>query len=664
MKRIILVVISNLVAMVANAEYTLSLAKCYYGDTPVIQHGVTNCMFGTVYQNGIPVSGVRVDARIGSVKSVVSEPSDDDGSWYAYLPPMKPCATPIALVLSIGGKDVLAPGRFMVGDVWLCGGQSNMATRMSDSYDFESYITDATSDIRQYGVSVGVSDAPQEFSTPGGHWASSTSYTGAIAAVPFLFARALRKSGVTIPIGIVNVAASGKKIEMFLSPEMVAFDPVLSNEVANVVDTADGTRGFQHWNAMYEPFRHVKFKGMIWYQGEDNINLSADEYGRRLLAFINGIRKIWGADFPFYSVQLASYGSWVDKPEGQKGWPDVRTGQFSVFRQTGNSGLAVANDLFANDAHPKAKVLIADRLARFARNGIYGQAVEAIGPVIDKVTYQGNRIRLTFKENTIGCGIVIGIKDWRNNDEPVPAASLGVVTNINGFAISEDNITWHWADGYIATDNSVVLSNSVCAYPRYIHFSQLDCNVGWDRFAKNVLAGGVNLYGKMKDGTLLPAFPFETMNATSSEAAFPPARDYEYVPGSDDDPPPAEEEPQPIAYDAIFCGADRYLTLDAACAANETTPFAWLVVTKDDMFMSAVRVADVYPRITKFDSGGLLQVDNAVKGLSYGISISSDLTQPFSAPEQWRVSGASGMNIFEFALPCMSSSLFVKVVVK
>lgn len=656
------------------AKYRLELARCYYGNDPMLQHGVTNCLPGRITEDGIPVSGIRVQARLGDVRSIESTPSDDNGMWYTYLPPMPPQAARRALVLSVDGKDVLAPCYFKVGDVWLCGGQSNMATKFSDVYDYQAYLNDATEDIEVYGVGVGVAEEPQSFKVPDGHWALSTSYTGAIPAVPFFFARALRKSGVNIPIGVVNVAASGKKIETFMSPEMVAFDPDLSNEVARVV-AEDGARGFQHWNAMYEPFRHVKFKGMIWYQGEANTDLSAEEYARRLSIFIRGIRKIWGKDLPFYSVQLASYSSWKDSPEGQKEWPSVREGQFRVFLQEKNTGLAVADDLFATDAHPKAKVLIADRLARFARSGVYGQNVEAVGPIVDRAEYMGREIRVSFKHETIGCGLVLGYKAWRNNDEPVPAVSRGIVTNLNGFAVSADNMTWHWAQGYIATDNSLVLSNAACASPKYVHYSQLNCNVGWLANGKVVVAGGINLYGVMSDNVLLPAFPFQTIKAVPAEDRFPPPRDYADVPkpadvSELDVPPDPGQDPDPgsdtepiedpdsgstgdadldrpiVSYDCVSCGAATYSSISDAYNCHASTPGAWLVLTSDDSFVAAARVGDVPPQPGKLvvsDSNVVVTVGNAIPGVSYGLSCATSMDTEFLPPRKWTVARRAGV---------------------
>lgn len=678
------------------AKYKLELAQCYYGGNPVLQHGVTNCLPGRITEDGLPVRGVCVQARINGFTSIESTPSDEAGIWYSYLPPMPPQANPKPLVLSVNGEDLLAPAFFLVGDVWLCGGQSNMATRFSDVYDYEAYLGDATSDIGVFGVAVGVADAPQRLNIPGGHWAPSTSYTGAIPAVPFFFARALRKSGVDVPIGVVNVAVSGKRIETFMSPDMVAFDPDLSNEVAQVVEV-DGVRGFQHWNAMYEPFRYVKFKGMIWYQGEANTNLSAEDYARRLSIFIRGVRKVWGSDLPFYSVQLASYSSWQDLPEGQREWPSVREGQFLAFSRNKNTGLAVADDLFASDAHPKAKVLIADRLARFARNGVYGQKVEAVGPIVDRAEYLGREIRVSFKRETIGCGLVLGYKDWRNNDEPVPAVSRGIVTDLNGFAISADNMTWHWAQGYIATDNSLVLSSTACADPKYVHYSQLNCNVGWLANGKVMVAGGINLYAVMRDSVLLPAFPFQTIKATPAEDRFPPPRDYSYVPrptdvSEPDVPPDPGQDPNPgsdtepagdpdpgstggdpdpdqpiVSYDCVSCGLEAYSSISDAYNCLASTPSAWLVLTANDSFVGVARVGDIPPQPGKLvvsDSNVVVTVGNAIPGVSYGLSCATSMDTEFLPPRKWTVARRAGV------LPLVGDrvynlrQMFLKVIAK
>lgn len=139
-----------------------------------------------------------------------------------------------------------------------------------------------------------------------------------------------------------------------------------------------------------------KFRGVIWYQGENNVG-RATQYRILLPLLIQSWREEWGNDFPFYLVQLANYLERADEP-GDSQWAELREAQRQTALYYDNVGMAVTIDIGdMNDIHPKNKQEVGRRLALLARADTYGERIVCSGPVYQTYRVKGDRVILSFE---------------------------------------------------------------------------------------------------------------------------------------------------------------------------------------------------------------------------------------------------------------------------
>ena len=224
------------------------------------------------------------------------------------------------------------------------------------------------------------------------------------------------------------------------------------------------------YNAMLAPLVPFAIRGAIWYQGESNAG-RAYQYRTLFPVMIRNWRRAWGHEFPFYFVQLANWRAGKAEP-GESDWAELREAQAMTLREP-QTGMAVTIDIGdENDLHPRNKLDVGRRLAAWALAGTYGQNVIPSGPLFDRYTIEGNKVRIRFKHG-------IGLKTIDGGP-------------IKGFAIAGEDRSFVWADAQIEGD-SVIVSSPTILKPVAVRY-------GW---ADNP---GANLYNK----TGLPASPFRT----------------------------------------------------------------------------------------------------------------------------------------------------------
>jgi len=225
------------------------------------------------------------------------------------------------------------------------------------------------------------------------------------------------------------------------------------------------------FNGMVSPIIPYTMRGVIWYQGEDNVD-RAYQYRRLFPGMIQDWRTHWGqGDFPFIFVQLANYMTAARYP-GDSDWAELREAQLMTLSEP-NTGMAVAIDIGeAGDIHPRNKRDVGRRLALYARARAYGEDVVYSGPLFQKMQTENGQIRLIFQHT--GAGLM---------------AKGG---ELKGFAIAGENRKFVWADAMIE-GNTVVVSSPRIPHPVAVRY-------GW---ANNPVC---NLYNR--EG--LPASPFRT----------------------------------------------------------------------------------------------------------------------------------------------------------
>lgn len=312
-------------------------------------------------------------------------------------------ATPVAsytsyVVTITSGKDQVVMNDVLIGDVWVCGGQSNMAMPMKGMYG--CYVEGATDDIAtssQYKglrmVTVAQNKAKESDPTyfTKGTWTKSTPKAVAdFSATGFHFGATLSKA-LDYPIGLISCNWSGSFVEDWFSKELLEQYP------DQKVFGAEFTKAFtQMYYGMLEPTSKFTIKGMIWYQGESNVG--SPDYDQRLAAAV----ELWKSKFeletmPFYIVELAPY-AYNQGYEGRS--PFTRELQLKASKLIPDGGFVSTSDLVfdyePNMIHPAQKKAVGQRLAYVALNKAYKMGNPCEGPEFDSYDVEEGSIFVSF----------------------------------------------------------------------------------------------------------------------------------------------------------------------------------------------------------------------------------------------------------------------------
>jgi sialate O-acetylesterase len=439
-----------------------------FGNGMVLQRETPVKVWGTAD----PREKVTVDFNGKSV----SARADKTGRWSVDLPAAPANNAPATM--TVKGKDsTVTFENVVVGDVWLCSGQSNMEWVVKNSNDAEKEIAAANHpDIRCFTVKKAISMTPEQELT--GSWeVSSPETVGNFTAVGYFFAREL-SSRLGIPIGIINSSWGGTDVETWTSPEAYAAQPADVRRSYNVEPGVTPKNPNHHssllYNAMINPITDYKIKGAIWYQGENNAGRAYD-YRTLFPAMINDWRGQWGYEFPFYWVQLANFRA-VDATPVESDWAELREAQ-TMTLSLPRTGQAVIIDIGdADDIHPRNKQDVGRRLALNAFHDTYG-CTDTVwsGPTYGSMTVERNRATITLE--TYGSTLAVHNK----------------YGYIEGFAIAGADKVFHWAQARLTRDGKVVVWSSDVRQPVAVRYA----------WSNNPEANLFNAEG-------LPAAPFRT----------------------------------------------------------------------------------------------------------------------------------------------------------
>lgn len=452
---------------------------------------------------------------------------DTEGHWRIVLDPLDASRDGRELTV-VCGVETLRLSDVLVGDVWLCSGQSNMEFALAPCLGATEDIAAADLPlVRQLKIPWKSSSVPLDRSAHGGWIPCTPKSAGSFSAVGFYFAREISKA-IEVPVGIISCNWSGSNIEPWIPPIGYRMVPALQAQ-ATEVDAGDPTTAIgarnhreflelmrswilsadsalkagrypppmpsapgptdnktRYYNGMVHPLASFALRGVLWYQGESNGNEGLS-YTAKMQALVTGWRTMFRqGDLPFLYVQLANHQkSDPDKPEGGDGWSRLREAQLSSLTIP-KTGMAVTIDIGdAADIHPKNKADVGIRLARWALASEYGKQIVPSGPLFRRQTVIGSTISIEFEhaEN----GLMMAAKQGRMEATPTPDAEL------RWFSIAGSDKVWHSAKAQIVGNRLVVSSPRVPA-PVAVRYA----------FAMN--PAGANLYNS--DG--LPASPFRT----------------------------------------------------------------------------------------------------------------------------------------------------------
>jgi len=413
----------------------------------------------------------------------------DDGKWTVSLDPLK--ANENGSALTITGKNKITLENVLVGEVWICSGQSNMEWAIRQSMNPKEEAAAANyPQIRLFNVP-GHTVSPLPKDEGAGQWqVCDPNSANNFSAVGYFFGRRLHKD-LKVPVGLIGSNWGGTRIEPWTTLAGFESVPELSKIADQVKNYKQDTRvgGGQPsaiYNSMVHPLTPFAMRGGIWYQGESNGSEGITYYQKKH-ALVNGWRKAFqNKDLAFYWVQLANFQKESDKPEGGEGWARLREAQTQALDIPG-TGMAVITDIgAANDIHPKNKQDVGWRLAQWALHQTYGQKdLVPSGPLYKSHKVEGKTIRLSFDH--VGSGLIIGKK---NGLEPTDEVKDG---KLEHFSISGKDNKWVWADARIDGQTVIVESKEVTE-PVAVRYG----------FTMN--PAKANLYNK--EG--LPAGPFRT----------------------------------------------------------------------------------------------------------------------------------------------------------
>jgi sialate O-acetylesterase len=394
----------------------------------------------------VPVWGSAAPGETVTVKfrdQTVSATTAPDGRWSVHLSPLKPGA-PTSLIVS--GKNTITLKDIVVGEVWVCSGQSNMEFRVwgppGDVYrvnDADAEVAAANHPmIRHFKVEQAVATHPSD--TARGSWiVCSPATVGQFTAVGYFFARDMSKR-LGVPIGIINSTWGGTAIESWLNDTALRSDPafavvgqrwaeamvgwqdkvaaykiaVAKQEKDEAAARAAGTEKLAQYlkdrpwlppppspespdapqglfNGMINPLIPYAIRGVLWYQGESN-GSRPGEYHALFAAMIKSWRGAWGeGDFPFLFVQLPNWKT--GDPSGLE-WAQLREAQAQALSLP-NTGMAVTIDTGEpGNIHPRDKQDVGRRLALIAGHKVYGLAGVWSGPRFVSAERSGAAMRV------------------------------------------------------------------------------------------------------------------------------------------------------------------------------------------------------------------------------------------------------------------------------
>ena len=434
-----------------------------------------------------------------------SSRADSDGKWRLQLDPLPASAQPRLLTIASTTDPKLELTNILVGEVWICSGQSNMQMGHAGIPDIKALLS-SSKNLRSFKVANTVAFTEQDQCE--GAWREHPPES----AVAFAFAYFLEKAA-DVPVGVIQSSWGSSSLEAWMPRYMTETVPHFKTMMAEF-DTDTETRnritqilnGRKPWsgpddiflrrqsnilyNAMIHPLVPYACRGLVWYQGERNTqsmhgmlkepwfsrNSGMLKYGDTLKSWMLRYRQAWSQeDFQFLVVMLPGYA------KGLKGGPEnPDTDSWAWMRESQLKALelphtSVANTIDlgdVNNVHPTDKLPVGKRLALLAARDTLGQEIEAQGPVLNRVESQGDTLLVHFDHAQ-------GLKTL---DGKAPT----------GFWIADDSGKWLKADAEVK-GTTVILSSSVLKKTRYVRYA----------FAGKPTVNLVNAFD-------LPAYPFRT----------------------------------------------------------------------------------------------------------------------------------------------------------
>ncbi len=478
-------------ASAASADVTL---PSFFSDGMVVQQGAEIPVWGWAD----PEEKVAVTLGNQARSAVACE----KGKWSVRLPGFEP-GGPLTLIVQ--GKNRVEITDVLVGDVWLCSGQSNMAMTVSSSKDFPQEQTAAKHpQIRMFTVARETAETPQERCQ--GDWkVCSPDTVGGFSATAYFFGRELHQQ-LGVPVGLINSSWGGTPVQAWTcivpqqaEPKLTSMLDSWKQQIATwdpaaaqaryekqlaawekqvrkarsegkqppgkprlpVEPLKNPHRPASLYNGMIAPLVPYAIRGAIWYQGESNAGDQAGLYGMQLAMMIDNWRADWKqGQFPFLWVQLPNFRAVQQQPVEPSGWVTVQE-EMRKTLSVPDTGMAITVDIGeADDIHPKNKQDVGRRLALWALGTTYGKPIIYSGPLHKSATARDGKIVVEFDHTGDG----------------LKTSDGGL---LKGFAIAGEDRSFVFADAKIEGDKVIVSSPEVekPVAVRYAWASNPICNL-------------------------------------------------------------------------------------------------------------------------------------------------------------------------------------------
>lgn len=496
-KKIVLTAL--VLAMGLNVQAVVKL-PAIISDNMLLQQQTTVNIWGTADPNE------KVSVKPSWSSKPYTTAANADGKWLIKVKTPKASNNQ---TIEISGENTINIKNVLIGEVWLCSGQSNMDFQVSKAKGWRTGILNEEEEmkdadypeIRLFHVAQKLSPE-QELDDCEGQWMiCNRENLKEFSAVGFFFGRDLYKK-LQVPVGLIQSTWGGTHAESWTKMPVMQNDPVYAQLVKDFYTAKENypadlkkyeedkraydaekskgntdikapkkPTGIYHnkalstlWNAMIHPIIPYAIKGAIWYQGESN-SIRANDYTHVFTKMINSWRKEWNrGDFPFYFVQIAPH---------YKQPPTIREAQLHTWQSVKNTGMAVITDVGdSTDIHPRNKVVPGTRLAKWALAKTYGQVIPYSGPVFKSIKVKDGKAVLTF--------------DYI--DKGLTCSS----DNLTGFVVAGNDRQFYPATAIIK-GNTVEVSAPEVTNPVAVRYD-------WDKFFRASL---FNTAG-------LPASPFRT----------------------------------------------------------------------------------------------------------------------------------------------------------
>ena len=437
----------------------------YFSDNMVLQQHDTVRFWG--WADG----GQQVWIKAGWLTDTLKTRASSGARWEVKLP-TPAYGGPYEITVGNGNQQITIHN-ILIGETWLCSGQSNMEFSANWS-PITRQQEEATGmqfpEMRLFHVYKITSDCEQMELR--GRWEICSPQTIAdFSAVAYFFGRSLLLHLHT-PVGLIESCWGGTPVETWMPDSIFVQHPSLAASAATLPASPWWpVKPGLAFNAMIAPLQFIPIAGVIWYQGETNTH-NPQTYAEDLSHMIQSWRNLWQKEFPFYLVQIAPY-----RYETPDAGALIREAQLQVYRQVPRTGIVITTDITGDtsDIHPKDKQDVGERLALWALAKTYGlNNIVCSGPLYDSMKIEGNRIRIYF--DFADDGLMIGGNGKQLTD-------IYIAGNDQHFLPAQAKIE----------KNTLVVWNRQIAHPVAVRFG----------FSNTAMS---NLYNRAG----LPASPFRT----------------------------------------------------------------------------------------------------------------------------------------------------------